>query len=297
MRPLSIILLILAALLLIGGTVLAGVAVDIAETDGYELFDTGSGHTILHDLSGGSISKIELSLKDTKVFIHGDSENAYVELVNFPSNMYNFSQAEQILSFDEVPGITSLLGFKSGFSFKGLRHLLRSFSESAGPREIHIHLTPETVFVKNISITATDTDVYIENMVNRTDIVLTADRNATVTADGLLSNSALSVTGDTVTAKLNTTALYTLSVTAKHSTISSQELQFTSLDISTETGTTRLHAYGIADAYRILLDEGDGRVQIDGVLYERPYESEGHGEIKFSSPLGDLTLLFTKPES
>ena len=97
----------------------------IPEIDGFKPSHRKLVNTV--DLTESEISKIELIVSDAEINIIGRSEKACIEFVNFRENYYNLSAANRVLSFSEIPDITSMLKFwENGFTFKGMRYRSRS---------------------------------------------------------------------------------------------------------------------------------------------------------------------------
>ncbi|MBE6614590.1 MAG: hypothetical protein E7631_04710 [Ruminococcaceae bacterium] len=173
MKPASIITMIVAVLLIIAGFVTCLVAQNIAESEGEMLFaedrDYGLVNTI--DLAETAISKLELNVQDAKIQIHGQSETSYIELVNFRENYYSFSDSNRVVSFSEIPDVTSMLKFwENGVSFKGIRYLLTFREEEPeGEKVINIYLGGENIDLKIVSITGNNCEVTLDNLAYNTD--------------------------------------------------------------------------------------------------------------------------------
>ena len=118
MKPTSIIFLVFAILLIVGGILTCSAATSIAEKDGYALFhDSEDGGTIVREAIETSTTKLELVFTDAEVnvFYDSEAEDSYVEFINFRDGLYTLVSTAQILSFDEIPNLNSLLHFKKPF--------------------------------------------------------------------------------------------------------------------------------------------------------------------------------------
>ena len=137
MRPTSIVALVVSVLLIIAGLSTCIIAQNMANANGEFLFsetrEDGLVNTV--DLTESEVSKIELIVSDAEINImRGDK--ACIEFVNFRENYYNLSAANRVLSFSEIPDITSMLKFwENGVSFKGIRYLL-DFQKEEDEEEI-----------------------------------------------------------------------------------------------------------------------------------------------------------------
>lgn len=295
-KPTSIIFLVIAAVLLIAGMITCTIAKDIAETDGYILFDESMGFSnyAQHDFSDENLTKIELVVKDAEIYIYGGAERSYVEFFNFREDLYTLSSSGQILSFDEIPNIKSLLNFESGFSFGGMRYILRRSNQEDAVRRINIYVASQNASLKVITATGDNCTVYVDKLVNQCDIYVSAEKAVTLHANELLSNCSLTVTSDErADIDLNNSTLHTLTVSADHGEVTAEQLYFAALDLTMNTGSSQISTSVLLDACDILTDSGRGTVRIGGRNIARPTEyvtEEAIAAIRFSSPEASLAV-------
>ena len=151
--------MIVAVLLIIAGFVTCLIAQNMAEAEGQMLFAENRDYGLVNtlDLAETAISKLEINVQDADVHIYGGSESSYIELVNFRENYYSCNTSNRVVTFDEVPDVTSMLKFwENGVSFKGIRYLLAfGEEEPVGDKVINIYLGGENIDLKIVSVTGT----------------------------------------------------------------------------------------------------------------------------------------------
>ena len=207
--------MIVAVLLIIAGFVTCLIAQNMAEAEGQMLFAENRDYGLVNtlDLAETAISKLEINVQDADVHIYGGSESSYIELVNFRENYYSCNTSNRVVTFDEVPDVTSMLKFwENGVSFKGIRYLL-SFSEEepVGDKVINIYLGGENIDLKIVSVTGTTCNVYLENMAYNADYTITLE-DGSLHATNVRTSSTLTVTGNKAALDLQTSYFNTCSI-------------------------------------------------------------------------------------
>lgn len=214
--------MIVAVLLIIAGFVTCTIAKNMAEAEGQMLFaetrDYGLVNTL--DLAETAISKLEINVQDADVHIYGGSESSYIELVNFRENYYSCNTSNRVVTFDEVPDMTSMLKFwENGLSFKGIRYLL-SFDkeEPVGDKVINVYLGGENIDLKIVSVTGNVCNVYLENMDYAADYAVTL-ADGTLTGTNVRKASSLTLGGTKVALDLQTSNFNTCTITCPELTM------------------------------------------------------------------------------
>lgn len=196
MKPTSIVSLVVAVLLIIVGLVTCFIAQNMAQANGEFLFSEERNDDIVQtvDLTDSEISKIELIIDNAKINIIGRSEKSYIEFVNFRENYYALSVTNRVLSFDEIPDVTSMLKFwENGFSFKGMRYILNfnNQPEEDKPKAINIYLETGRD-IKIFDITADYCTLSIQNVTTPTDYNIAA-KEAVITTNTLQTTSSFNI--------------------------------------------------------------------------------------------------------
>ena len=204
--------MIVAVLLIIAGLVTCLIARNMAEAEGQQLFAENRDYGLVNtlDLSETSVSKLELNVQDADIHIYGNQESSYIELVNFRENYYSCNTSNRVVTFDEIPDVTSMLKFwENGVSFKGIRYLL-SFGEEepAGDKVINIYLGGENIDLKIIAITGGLCNVYLEDLSYGADYTITLE-DGSLHCTNVRTSSALTVGGSKAVLDLQTSSFNT----------------------------------------------------------------------------------------
>ncbi|MBE6616742.1 MAG: hypothetical protein E7627_02175 [Ruminococcaceae bacterium] len=198
MKPASIISLIVAVFIVVGGIITCNVAQRMADESGQSIFseiESGEDNTRLFEFGDAKINKILLDLENAEITVIGGAEKSYIEFINFKDNYYSLTSTSSLVSFDETPDITAMLTFwESGFSFKGIRYMLnvnKDDTDHTAKKEVKIHLTGDST-VKQIEINASTCTINVSNIATDTDYFITAD-NITLNTANLMTSSALNI--------------------------------------------------------------------------------------------------------
>lgn len=145
MKPKSIISLIVAAALVLCGIVTCTIASFKAKSSDIMLFpEADSDGNLVYRVDLENITKLNITTADADVTVIGGAERSEIEIVNFNANYYKLSQSNGSLVFVEVDDFLSMFKFwDNGFSFKGMRYILRFGDDAAGDKRIIVHLTDE----------------------------------------------------------------------------------------------------------------------------------------------------------
>lgn len=174
MKPTSIIFLIVAVALVIGGFTTAGVAKQMAATNGIDLSITsseGSSPIVTsHNYGADNIGKIQVDARDATVTVIGGADTPYVELVNFTEGMYELSAANRVLVIKEGADFTSLSGIASLVTnFKGLRSFVNYYNMRNLEKRVNIYICNEFP-VNAVEISLGTGDVTVNNITASSDI-------------------------------------------------------------------------------------------------------------------------------
>lgn len=284
MKPTSIVSLIIAVLLIILGLVTCIIAQNMANANGELLFsetrEDGLVNTV--DLTDSEISKIELIVSDAEINIIGRSDKSCIEFVNFRENYYNLSEANRVLSFSEIPDITSMLKFwENGFTFKGVRYIL-NFAKDRGEttdakKVINLYLTSDKE-IKIFNIQADDCTLNIESMSSSTDYNITV-KNAVINTTGLKTSSSFNInSGDSadparsVELNMNTAMVSRLNVNANELNMDADVYRCSvETNIVCKSGNVDIETVKKTDSLKLTIDTITGSVHVDGVAESSPY--------------------------
>ncbi len=231
MKPRSIISLIVAAVLVLAGIITCVIASVKADADGVMLFPEGDADgNLVYKMEFDGISKVTVDAADADITVIGGADISSIEIVNFNANYYKLTENGGSLNFAQVDDFLSMFKFwDNGFSFKGMRYILRFGDDAAGNKQVIIRLADsDDIRLVNLS---TDTGtVSLENCSFGADYTVKAE-NGKAVLNGITNASSLSLHGNTaevtvtdcVTDKFtvngNALSASLSSVTAKESTL------------------------------------------------------------------------------
>ena len=308
MKPTSIVSLIIAVLLIILGLVTCMIAQNMANANGEFLFsetrEDGLVNTV--DLTESEVSKIELIVSDAEINIIGRSSKSCIEFVNFRENYYNLSAANRVLSFSEIPDITSMLKFwENGFTFKGMRYILnfkKDQEQTADVKKvINLYLTGDKE-IKIFDIQADSCTLNIESMSSSTDYNITVN-NAEITTSSLKTSSNINVNAKesdspakSVTFKMNTTLAANLNIRAKELNLDADVYRCSvSTNIVCETGCVDIETVKKPEVLKLELDTISGKLIVDGAEKPSPYthSTQAAEDPKFLITTDSADILLT----
>lgn len=289
MKPTSIVFLIIAVLLIVGGVITCSVAEDIALTDNYALFHSSEdgGTYVREDFDPEKIRKIELLVTDAEIQIIGGSEEAYVEFINFRDGLYTLSNTGEMLSMDEIPNLESLFNLQSGFSFGGMRYILQNGTVGLGEKKINVYLPTETA-LKQISVEANNCVLRAEKLLSRFDLNVIADKRAELHFSDFRTACRLEVTAATADVHLQGAYLNTVSLKADTVEGDFREMYWDRLELDLEHGN--LHALSTVGLHRYIYDlKGKGTLTVNGTAEDLPYStSDGENSKNVPAISGDI---------
>ncbi len=201
MKPKSIIALIIAGAVALTGIIVCIVASVIASKNDVMLFpEKAVNGDLVFEQTFGDVSKLSITTSDCDIEVIGGEDRSYIEIVNFNANYYKLNVNNGILTFAQVDDFLSMFRFwENGFSFKGMRYLLRFGDDSENGRRVIIHLK-ENAEVKHVNLTANDGDISIRNCFFNADYSLSCKNS--VKAVDVSGDSIINVKGNFKTAEL-----------------------------------------------------------------------------------------------
>lgn len=300
MKPTSIIFLVVSVLLIIGGVIACTVAKDIAVTDGYTLFHDaeGGGTYVRHDFKSSDVNKIELVVTDAEIHIYGGAEESYIEFFNFRDGLYTLATSGNTISLDEIPNLKSLLSFKGGFSFSGMRYFLRFGNTQLGPKKVNIYIGADSA-LKVISLSADNGTVYAEKGGVQLDLQITADRSVTLVGNDIRTASALTIDAPSISLDMEDCSLNELSLKGTRCDADLDRFYFTNLNAEIATGTLDIQVPFSVENYSMDIRGSGGSCTLNGEKLALPYAAESTvgahpGKITISAGNANVSLTITE---
>jgi len=234
----SIVGLIIAAILVVTGSILCIVGASNAKSEGRELFMQvdADGTRYVQDIST-EVTKLSIDCKDASITVNGNAERSYIEFRNFNPNRYSVSATANVITFNESADINSLLDLGDlGFSFKGLRYLLdpRNDDFDELDKSIVINIA-ENSSLKIIDINAENCDLSGTAVSVSGDLLLNIN-NGTVSLTDCSAKSTLSIVGEQLKADMTNCTSKNLRFSAKSTELSAKSCNFENSEIITDSG-------------------------------------------------------------
>ncbi len=204
MKPTSVIFLILAAILIVGGIVLCFVAGGIASGADVELFcdylDENGNAVTEHDIAGKSLSSITIDLDNAIVNVIGGAEKSFIKVENFPDKAYEFWLTAGEINFRDTDAMSIFSSFRineSGFGFDGLRHYLALNKYKDKPSVINIYIAA-TENITDININVENGEINISSLDVSSEINASVD-DGKITLDNVNSTGKANITAENAT--------------------------------------------------------------------------------------------------
>ncbi len=267
MKPTSIIFLIVSVALVIAGMVTLSVAQSMAHAEGVELLaktEEGSDNIVFqHEYDADSIGRIRINVKNADVNIIGSSSRAYIELINFPEGMYEFSSANRILTVDNNSDLSSLENVAAlAFSFKGLRSIINYFQTEDKPQTVNIYISDEYP-VKIIDCILDAGSVRIENSSLKTDYnVKIGAGNLDIEAVSTTSVVNAEIGAGDVT--ITDGSISTLELLLDAGSFKAENTEISMLNAEIEAGDFTLTSPADLELLNLTLSTGAGRILLNG---------------------------------
>ncbi len=305
MKPASIISLVIAVLLIVVGLVSCFIAQNMAKANGEYLFseDRGSDLVTTVDLTDSEISKIELIASKVQINIYGRQDKSYIEFVNFKENYYSLSNANRVLSFDEIPDIKSMLKFwENGFSFKGMRYIFNfnNTVDESKDKVINVYLSSDKE-IKIFDIKSDDLVLNISDMTTGTDYNITT-KNAVIGGNVLRTSSTFNINAGTsdspaekVDLELSTALIQYININVKELNMNADKFRCAgSAAINSESGAISIGTISQLDIINMDLTSASGKITLDGSEVLSPYThtnvDSARGEIIINTDSSDITI-------
>ncbi len=282
MKPTSVISLIVAVLLVIAGLVTCIIAQNMANASGQFLFseERDDNYVQTVDLNESDISRISLIVEDAQINIIGRAQSSYIEFINYRENYYSLAINNRVLSFDEIPDITSMLKFwENGFSFKGMRYIfnVNHRVEEDKQKIINIYLTNEKE-IKIFDVTGKNCTVNLQNVTTGTDYNFVVD-NLTLNAKNLRTTSVFNVNAGekespakTAKITMESAMIGSLNIAADQLDMNASIFRATSnATIRFQSGSTELTTVRPISQINFDITNPGGQILIDGESVSSPY--------------------------
>ncbi len=283
----SIVGIVLSCLIIIAGVVMCLIGVSEAKESNQFLFtqidDNGTFYS--QKIAEGT-TKLDIGIEDADVTIKGGAEETKIEFYNFNPNLYSFTATPNVVTFNEVQSISSLVNiWENGFTFKGLRYLLdaRNFDFDDHKKSIIISIADDSEIV-SISIEGENSEVRINDLSFSGDIVLNVNEGK-VHVNALKTSSSLNVRGKNVNATIRASEIDILDFDVDTSNLFVDTSVFTSSQVTVDNGRVDFYVTTPLDNALLSVSSDTGGLLVNGkpqigVLSNEPLEYDMTLKIK-----------------
>lgn len=305
MRATSVIFLILAVILAFIGVVVCGIGASLAEEQGIALFDevTDANDNLIYtyNYTGDGIKKIAVEVGECEVNVYGNSETAYIELVNFAQGSYDLSATNLTLSVVDNSNLLKLFSWGSeGINFHGFRHYLKALDFADKPRTINIYITGDSA-VKQFDLTVGTGTLSMQDLRFTFDLTGAVEAGSitladiTTTSDITIKAGQGSVSFDTVTSRSLTIEAGTAEVDLDACyTLRGIKIDVAEGDVALDTLRPNFNGYIVG------LQAPEGEIDYFGTKVGDGYVStdsdDGAYTIAITAEKGDITVSNTPAE-
>lgn len=262
----SIVGIVFSCLLIIAGIVLCVMGTETAKESDQLLFTQRSeGGTYYCEKIDKGTNRVKIQFEKADITVIGGAEKSQIEFINFNPNLYNVSITPNIVSFEEIPSLTSIVDIgENGINFKGLRYLLdfKSYDFDDLDKSIVISLSDDTD-LKVLDISGENSKVTLKNIKLDGDISLKID-NGSVNVDKLKTSSTLEVIGKKVDAEIKNLSASTLRFTTDKSAFSTTECSVKNSEISVKNGSVVYTTDDILTGAMLNIESETGEMIVNG---------------------------------
>lgn len=285
MKPASIIFLVIALLLGIGGYACMRIGQSKAAAEGIELLPVTSDEDLVfeYEYDEDTIGKVAINVKNADVNIIGGASRAYVELINFPEGMYEFSSSNRVLTISNNSDLSQLTDMASLiFNFKGLRTLINYYNIREREQTINIYVTDD-IPINIFECKLEGGDVSISDNSSKSDYNITIGtgeltlKNINTSSAASLSIGEGELTIDnciiydlTIKQENGRSELITSTVTKLKAQLSNGDfrfgfrnnLEYINMDLFTEKGSVRIDSEDVGGFYELSEFPNDSNFEV-----------------------------------
>lgn len=214
MKPRSIVALIVAAVFVLGGVIVCSVSSSRAKAAGIMLFpEADDNGNLVYKMDLGTAVKVTVNTADADITIVGGASESYIEVVNFNANYYKLSRSSESVVFAQVDDFLSMFKFwENGFSFKGMRYLLRFGDDIKNDKQVIVHLS-DSDNIRHIDASTDTGNIVLKDCLFAADYILKST-NGNISAADISNSTSLSVSGSTFDLSIDNLTTQKLSLTS-----------------------------------------------------------------------------------
>lgn len=237
MKPRSIISLIISAILILIGIITCAVASVQARSQDVMLFpEENEDGDLVYLTELDNITRLSITASDAEVVIIGGAERSTLEVINFNANYYKLSSSNGSLVFVEIDDILSMFKFwDNGFSFKGMRYIMRFGDDAAGTKRIVIRLSDEDA-VRMVDVKTSGGNITVGDADYEAYYTLSTGTGS-ISVDNVCSAARISLSlDDSADLQINNSSGDTLAINSTFANVICEQCKFKSITADASKG-------------------------------------------------------------
>lgn len=297
MKKRSKVFLIVSAIIFGVGLIVCLIGSLIASGDGEQIYSQkiGEDRGYVYKFGDGKTDKIKITVTDANVNIYGDSEETYIEVLNFNENLCSYSANNAMVTFRETTQVEDVAGiWESGLSFKGLRYILRPVPADK-QKTVNIYLGSDQ-HVKAFDIKIARGNVTVKKLTTLSDYNVSLE-SGKVTFEKVSTESSIdiSASGDVSTdVILNGVSADMMTLEAKRAKLTADRVVLSECEMNVTVGSASFEFVPKADLYTVEIAT-KGKLTVDGAIYPDRYtypstEDSGKDEPDGEAPVSSLKI-------
>jgi len=262
----SIVGIVFSCLLIIAGIVLCVVGNETAKDSDQLLFTQRSdGGTYYCEKIDKGTNRVKIQFDKADITVIGGAEKSQIEFINFNPNLYSVSITPNIVSFEEIPSLKSIVDIgENGINFKGLRYLLdfKNYDFDDLDKSIVISLSDDTD-LKSLDITGENSNITLKNIKLNGDISLKLN-DGTISVDKLKTSSTLEIIGDNVNSEIKNFSASNLRFTSNRSKFTASDCSVKDVQVDVKSGSVTYATEDILSGALLNITSETGEMIING---------------------------------
>lgn len=295
MKPVSIIFLIIAVVMVIVGLLTCSVAMLQSKSQGVELYDTkieNGKSEAEYDFSNDVIGKIQIEVNDCDVNIICGADDNKVVMNNFSSAGYICEVDNRALVIEDTVNLFDITDIieNGKIRFKGFRYYLHDRNITPGGKSLNVYIS-DKFDIKIIDVTVKSGDVNIKGYTNNTDYIVTVNRG-NITAENIITDSLVKASTDKGTVTMDRVTSKTVSITVSEGDISAI-LSADEITAETKKGSVSIESEKDLSGYNYFLSAPNSVITLEKPLKTKRYitsDAQLTSFIHASSATGSVTV-------
>ncbi len=295
MKPVSLIFLIIAVIMVIVGMLMCSVASLQSKRQGIDLFDTkvvNGQSEAEYDFSNDVIGKIQIEVSDCDVNVICGSDKNKVVMKNFSSAGYICEVDNRALVIEDTVNIFDITDIieNGKIRFKGFRYYLRDRKITTGRKALDVYIS-DKFDIKIIDIKVDGGDVNIAGYENNTDYIVAITKGK-LTASDIVTASEVRATIEKGSAGLYSVTAKSVNVTVDEGNINGV-LSAKEITADAKKGSVFIESMSDLSGYNFVLKAPDSTITLENLVKSGNYianDAQLTSFIHASAGMGSVTV-------